>query len=258
MRSEPKPKDEILRTVVGSGLHGIAIEGTDDHDEMGIYIEPTEVVLGLAPAQDHDVWRTQPEGVRSGPGDTDLVRYSLRKYLRLAVQGNPTILLPLYAPQDKVIFCNSYGQELIWLKDAIVSRRAGPRFLGYLDAQIARLEGRRSLPTNRAALVEKHGYDTKFAAHALRLAIQGIEMLGEATIHLPMLEPNLSFIRAVKAGEIRKDHVLAEVRLRRAELLRHLEGDPLGSPLRAEPDLDRINRWSASVHLGWWQTDAGG
>lgn len=26
---------EIPRSVVGSGVHGIAIEGTDDHDEMG-------------------------------------------------------------------------------------------------------------------------------------------------------------------------------------------------------------------------------
>ncbi len=31
---------EILRTVVGSGVHGIAIEGTDDHDEMGVFVEP--------------------------------------------------------------------------------------------------------------------------------------------------------------------------------------------------------------------------
>ena len=35
---------EILRTVVGSGVHGIAIAGTDDHDEMGVYIEPPEVL----------------------------------------------------------------------------------------------------------------------------------------------------------------------------------------------------------------------
>jgi hypothetical protein len=31
---------EILRKVVGSGVHGIAIPGTDDHDEMGVFIEP--------------------------------------------------------------------------------------------------------------------------------------------------------------------------------------------------------------------------
>jgi len=39
---------EILRTVVGSGVHGIALAGTDDHDEMGIFVEPPEFVLGCA------------------------------------------------------------------------------------------------------------------------------------------------------------------------------------------------------------------
>ena len=79
---------EILRSVVGSGVHGIAIEGTDDHDEMGVYIEPPEYLLGVERHRDDYIWRTQPEGVRSGPGDTDLVMYSLQKYLRLAIKGN--------------------------------------------------------------------------------------------------------------------------------------------------------------------------
>src|SRR5215204_2571099 len=82
-------ENEILRTVVGSGVHGIAIEGTDDHDEMGVFIEPPTHVVGLRRPVEHYVFRTQPEGARSGPGDTDLVLYSLRKYLRLATKGNP-------------------------------------------------------------------------------------------------------------------------------------------------------------------------
>ena len=50
---------ELLRTVVGSGVHGIAIAGTDDHDEMGVFVEPAERVLGLAPPVPHYVFRTQ-------------------------------------------------------------------------------------------------------------------------------------------------------------------------------------------------------
>jgi uncharacterized protein len=46
---------EILRTVVGSGVHGIAIAGTDDHDEMGVYVEPPTRVIGLRPAAEHYV-----------------------------------------------------------------------------------------------------------------------------------------------------------------------------------------------------------
>jgi hypothetical protein len=82
-------------------VHGIAIAGTDDHDEMGVFVEPPERVLGLVGPVPHYVFRTQPEGARSGPGDVDLVLYSLRKYLRLATKGNPTALLPLYAPPSR-------------------------------------------------------------------------------------------------------------------------------------------------------------
>src|SRR5438874_885859 len=177
--------DEILRCVVGSGLHGIAIEGTDDHDEMGVFVESAETVLGLEGRHDHDQWRTQPEGTRSGPGDTDLIRYSLRKYVRLAVQGNPTILLPLYAPDSAILLRTELGDELRGLASSIVSRRAAPRFLGYLDAQRQSMLGLRKRP-NRPELVEKYGYDTKFAAHALRLAIQGVELFTEGRNHLPM------------------------------------------------------------------------
>lgn len=60
---------EILRTVVGSGVHGIAIEGTGDHDEMGVVVEPAQHVLGVERPYDQYVFRTQPEGARSGPGD---------------------------------------------------------------------------------------------------------------------------------------------------------------------------------------------
>ena len=39
--------NEILRTQVGSGLHGVTIAGTDDRDEMGVCIEPPDCVIGL-------------------------------------------------------------------------------------------------------------------------------------------------------------------------------------------------------------------
>ena len=40
---------------------------------MGVYIEPPEYVLGVASRRDDYIGRTQPEGVRSGHGDADLV-----------------------------------------------------------------------------------------------------------------------------------------------------------------------------------------
>src|SRR6266576_1121837 len=111
----------ILRATVGSTVHGLHHGGQDDRDEMAVFIEPPEYLLGLARAPqigagmygfEHYVERTQPEGVRSGPGDLDLVAYSLRKYVRLALKGHPTILLLLFVPDDLVVMKTALGKEL--------------------------------------------------------------------------------------------------------------------------------------------------
>ena len=140
--------NEILRSVVGSGVHGIAIEGTDDHDEMGVYIEPPEYLLGVERHRDDYIWRTQPEGVRSGPGDTDLVMYSLQKYLRLAIKGNPTVMLPLFAPEQSLVVLTPLGEELRALRTSFLSRLAVERFLGYMRSQHERMLGqsKRNVP----------------------------------------------------------------------------------------------------------------
>jgi uncharacterized protein len=246
---------EILRTVVGSGVHGIAIEGTDDHDEMGVFVEPPARVLGLLPPVNHYVFRTQPEGARSGPGDTDLVMYSLRKYLRLALKGNPTALLPLYAPADAVLVLTPLGAELRDLGPAVLSQRAVHRFLGYMNAQRDRLVGARrgGLP-NRPELVARFGYDVKYASHALRLAHQGQQIAREGHLTLPMPEPQRERVRRVKRGEVdRLDDVLDEISRIQADI-----EDTLASgrtPLPVDPDLATVSEWSVAAHRRHWGWD---
>ena len=53
-------ENEILRGVVGSTVHITAIDGQDDRDEMGVFVEPPENVCGLTPCE-HYVYRDQPE-----------------------------------------------------------------------------------------------------------------------------------------------------------------------------------------------------
>ena len=242
--------NEILRTTVGSGVHGIAIEGTDDHDEMGVFIEPAESVLGVTSPLDHEVARTQPQGARSGPGDVDLVRYSLRKYMRLALKGNPTVLLPLFAPEADILHATPYGRELRELAPAIISRQAGPRFLGYMVAQRQLMEGARGKRPNRPELVERFGFDVKFASHALRLGIQGAELLTEGRIHLPMKPEHRDYIRSIKRGEVGQADVLEAV-IATEEKLRDILNRSESS-IPPAPDLARVNAWMVDVHLRWW------
>jgi len=106
----PLPERTILLVEVGSTAHGTGLPGGEDHDEMGVVIESPEAVLGLDPRGFTTVMqRTQPEGTRSGPGDTDRTLHSLRRLLRIAAGGSPSILMSFW---DPVLFATDEGHEL--------------------------------------------------------------------------------------------------------------------------------------------------
>ncbi len=243
--------NEILRSVVGSGVHGIAIAGTDDHDEMGVYVEPPEYALGVEEHRDDYIWRTQPEGVRSGHGDTDLVLYSLRKYLRLAIKGNPTVMLPLFAPDESLIVLTALGEELRSMRAAFLSQEAVERFLGYMQSQHERMLGQssRHVP-NRPELIERYGWDVKYGSHALRLAYQGHEIASTGTLSLPLPDRERERVLSVKRGEVGRDEVSAEIAGLEAEVRTLL--DEGRTPLPATADRDLITAWAVAAHRRHW------
>lgn len=246
-------RGEILRSVVGSGVHGIAIEGTDDHDEMGVFIEPPEYLLGVRRYREDFIARTQPEGERSGPGDVDLVMYGLRKYLHLAMKGNPTALIPLYAPESDVLVATDLGHELRRQRGWFLSAEAVERFLGYMHAQHERMlgGGRRGRVPNRPELIEKYGWDVKYGSHALRLAYQGREIALEGHLSLPLAAEVRARVLSVKLGEVGRDEVSAEITSLETEVRSALErGDALAVP--DHPDVDAIEAFAVSAYREAW------
>lgn len=238
----------ILRTQVGSGVHGIAIEGHDDRDEMGICIEPPEYVIGLSRFEQYE-WRSQPMHVRSGPGDLDLVVYGLRKWMRLALNGNPTVLIPLFAPDSEVVELTQLGGELRHRPEMILSRVAAVRFIGYLRSQRSRLLGEKSQRTNRPELVETYGFDVKFAAHMVRLGVQGVELLETGRITLPMPEPWRTCLRDMRQGGYTKDEALDMA----AGFEHRLSTLAETSPLPAQSNRALADEWLIYAYQSHWE-----
>jgi hypothetical protein len=245
-------ENEILHTVVGSGVHGIAIEGTDDEDEMAVFIEPVEHVIGTAERMDIVTYRTKPEGERSEPGDIDLSMYSLRKYIRLAAVGNPTAVLPLWCPQSSIIHMTETGRLLREHRSSFMSQQSVHRFLGYMDAQFERMMGRgkRNRVPNRPELVERYGWDVKYGAHALRLAYQGYEICLMGRLTLPMAEGPREHVLAVKRGEVTRTEVANKI-LNLTKTTRQVLKN--GTPLPEKPDWDTIGAFSVRAHLDHWE-----
>jgi predicted nucleotidyltransferase len=240
----------ILRGVVGSTVHGLSNPGTDDRDEMGVCIEPPAYVAGLRPFE-HWVFRTQPEGRPSGPGDLDLTIYGLRKFCRLALKGSPTVLLLLFITGDHVLIRDETGEQLQGLAPAFVSRRTGRAFLGYVDSQRRGLLGDRHATRTRERSGE-HGYDTKYAMHALRIAHQGIELLTTGRIMLPVEEPERSRLMEVRRGEVPLATVLDRLR----DQSGRLEQLILDAALPGEPDRARIDTFLVSAYRRAWARSA--
>jgi uncharacterized protein len=242
----------ILRGLVGSEVHGLSNPGTDDRDEMGVCVEPREYVLGLRRFE-HCVARTRAEGEPSGPGDLDLTIYGLRKFCRLAMKGSPTTLLVLFVEGGDVLERDELGEELQALAPALLSRRTGEAFLGYLGSQLRGLRGERHATRTRELSPGGSGgggdvYDTKYAMHALRIGHQGLELLETGRIALPMREPVRGRLRAVRAGEPALADVIAEIEDVEARLVRAASS----SELATEPDGARVDAFLASAYERAW------
>lgn len=240
--------NEIFRCQVGSGLHGVTT-GDDDRDEMGLCIPPPDYVLGLKKF-DQFIYRTQPEGVRSGKGDLDLVIYSLQKWVRLAAKGNPTVLLLLHVPESEIILSSSTYEDLRRNKWMFLSKQVVARFIGYMNSQRQQLTGQKSKKhTNRPELVEVYGFDTKFAYHMVRLGVQGLELVTTGGITLPM--PNMwrTWLTDLRTGKHTLEECL-EVADHLLEALRRVEKTNV---LPDNPDYGLINDWLINSYNIHWK-----
>jgi predicted nucleotidyltransferase len=234
----------ILLGEVGSTAHGTGIDGQEDRDEMGIFVEPPVSVCGLS-SIDHYIQRDKPDGVRSEPGDLDLTLYSLRKFCRLAAGGNPSVLMLLWL--STYLTVTPLGQSLVSMRTSFLSKRCGESYLGYLTQQRMRLTGERSKNVSRPELVERYGYDTKFAMHALRLGLQGIEVMTTGNLSIPVPEPNRRLLRSVRGGELPLTEALTLISETESRLRALVDACTWNA------NIDAINAFLVTAHREHWE-----
>lgn len=247
------PNSTILLVEVGSTAHGTGLPGGEDRDETGVVVESAEQVLGVGPKLKNVMQRTQPEGSRSGPGDIDRTLYSLRKFLRLCYNGNPSMLMSLWSP---VIEITPEGTELRDAASAFVGRHVIPRYRGYMQGQALKLlglkgsgHGRRG-GAGRQELIQEHGFDTKYAMHCARLGFQCRELLMTGRLTLPIELEYADWLRDLRLGRVSFDEWWETV-LGLDATLAEMEGD---ESLPAGPDREAVESLSVRIHLSVWES----
>jgi predicted nucleotidyltransferase len=243
----PREGGRLIHALVGgSQLHGVKLEGKDDHDIYGIYIEtPDSCFWEGFP---HFVTSTAPQGERNKAGDVDVICYSLRRFARLAAAGNPTILHMLFTPADSN---EVFWSAVIASRDLFLAKSHARKYKGYADAQLRRMTGDRGRGRHgqRPELEQKYGYDVKAAMHVLRLLHEGAEFVSRGWVTLPRPEPERGKLLAVRRGEWSQDRVIAEAN----RLFGELDAAVEHSPLPQQVDLDAIGRLVTKIYLDAWE-----
>ena len=118
--------------VRGSTLYNTNIEGISDVDYGGVYIAPTETLLGL------------PENYEPQVSDEkhDTTYYELGRWVELLMKANPNALESLFAPRDKVVGeIHPAIQLIIDNRDLFVTKECFNSLTGYAVSQIKKCRG---------------------------------------------------------------------------------------------------------------------
>ena len=181
---------EIIRIVNGSRLYGTFQEDSD-HDYIAIYVEPAEIVFSDRKIETSLLHDRNPEE-RNVDGGIDGIAYSLRHFIRLALDGNPSILTALFSTEKFWPYHDEAGRMLMASSADFVSMKAAPRFKGYMKSQLERLQGIKTghIP-NRPWLVEKYGYDC-YSDDTEFLTLSGWKFYDDITFNdkLATIDPN--------------------------------------------------------------------
>lgn len=117
----------LFKVLSGSRAHGLDT-AESDHDTRGVCIPPKHFLFGLS---QFEQW--QSEG-------GDHVLFSLQKFVRLALDGNPNIIETLFTRPQDWLETHSLASLLLDKRRIFLSKKVGLKFGRYAIHQLQKIE----------------------------------------------------------------------------------------------------------------------
>ncbi len=240
------PTNIQYECVMGSMAYGVSSD-TSDMDVYGIAIPQKEDMFphlkGEIPGfgtqhqrfeqyQEHNL---QDMDALGGKGrEYDITIFSIVKFFQLALDNNPNIIDTLFVPAECILHVTQVGGLIRENRKLFLSKRAWHKFKGYAYSQMNKISNQKPVG-KRLALVEKYGYDVKFAYHVLRLLSEVEQIMVEGDLDI---QRNREQLKSVRRGEWTEE----EIRRWFADKEAALEKVYLESKLRHSPDEEAIKQ----------------
>jgi len=221
----------ILEVRYGSDVYGTTTS-TSDNDIRGIYVPSINAHLSL---NDYNTYQKIT-------GIYDTVLHPIKKYVRLAINSNPSCIEWLFVPDDKVLYINEAGNLLVENRNLFITKQVYNRYTGFARSELRRVKeitGRAG--QKRKLLFDLYGYDPKAAMNVLRLLEQGAELLRTGFLSMP--RPNKDLLIDIKTGKLPLERILEYIN--NAE--KDIEAAYKESKLPDKADRDMVNSLLVSV-----------
>lgn len=139
MKPEIVEQNKILELRVGSHLYGTNTENSDE-DFCGVFIPPINYYFGLDSVNEADLSiKSKLENGRNSKDAIDRKFYELRKFVKLAIDNNPSIIEMLFVNKENVVFHNYFGESLLDNKHLFPYKECYHRFKGYAISQTKKM-----------------------------------------------------------------------------------------------------------------------
>jgi uncharacterized protein len=216
----------LLAGIVGSTAYGLATADSDV-DRLGVFAAPTVALLGLHGPKESLVTT-----------DPDQTLHEARKWCKLALGGNPTVMELVWLPDDLYEVRTELGDELIGIRSAFLSaQRVRDAYFGYATQQFRRLENR----GDGSFSADTRKRTAKHARHLARLLHQGRELYATGDLRIRLSDPQRyrDFGDRVAGGDLDAA----------AGLLAQAEAgfDAARTPLPDRPDEETVEKWLLRV-----------
>lgn len=222
----------LFISIVGSRLYGIN-KPDSDYDYKGFCLPDIDTLVGLKNFEQQE-WK--------GENDEGTI-FSLRKFLHLCMRGNPTVLELAFTDPKYHLFSTPLGLEIrSFIRKNLITKQVFGAYSSYFRSQLRKLD-RPERAGKRQDLIDLHGWDAKFAAHAFRLGLQCVQLLKYKELRPTLSSGPKKMCLAIRNYELDKE-VVRKILLR-MDVQMYIVYKK--SNLPELPDFELVNRYLTDI-----------
>ncbi len=184
-------KRAILICLAGSKSYGTNIHSSDT-DYRGVMSFGVDDYLSPFEPKEQVIWKNEAVNAEG-------TIFELKKFIRLACQGNPNVVETLFAEDDRVVLKTEAGQILLANRDLFLTQRLRHSLVGYSVGQLKKIKTQGEpgflMPAN-----------LKDAMHLVRLLKMGEEVL--LTGKLNVFRPDAAELLKIRAGLVSYNEII--------------------------------------------------